>query len=97
MFPEDKLRAIREYLGGEFNSNNITDREDFDREAQTFRIDESNRIYLVTVTREFIDDNDAESISSILKRFPLKNRFDDPNVNRIVFAGPGEEIISVEN
>ena len=38
MFDEEKLEAIREYLRAEFNGSNITDKHDFDRDAQTFKL-----------------------------------------------------------
>ncbi len=94
MFDENKLEVIRKYLSAEFNTSEIADEEDFDREAQTFEFYESGRIYLVTVAREFIDDNDAESIIHILEKYPLKRFFDNPSVKSIVFNGPGQEIIS---
>ncbi len=90
MFDEDKLEAIREYLKHEFNSSNIIDKHDIDRDAQTFNINGSGKLYIVTVEREFIDDNDADTISHIMGRYALKNSFKNPKVKRLVFVGEGE-------
>ena len=76
MFPEDKLNVIREYLRSEFETENIDDKHDFDREAQTFRID-ADRLYLITVAREFIDDNDSAEITR------GKNLFFDPKNRQV--------------
>ena len=92
MFDADKLDAIEEYLKTEFNVSEIADKHDFDRQAQTFRITDSDRIYLVTFAREFIEDNDASAISHSLQRYTLKNRFENEKIKRLVFAGPGLEI-----
>ena len=89
MFDEEKLKAIAEYLETEFDILEIYDREDFDREAQTFRIDESNRIYLITVAREFIECYDAIQIASILSRDNLKRYFQNEEDRRLVFSGHG--------
>lgn len=93
MFDETKLNVIREYLRKEFNSTNITDIKD--SLGQKYRIDESNRIYILIFTTKFIEDNDATSIPSQLKRVNLKNRFDDEKVKTILFAGLGEEIVTL--
>jgi hypothetical protein len=89
MFDAEKLEAIREYLRINFNTSEITDREDFDRVGQTFRIVESNKIYTVTVAGEFIEDNDASAISIILRRHNLKSFFENEKVRELFFTSYG--------
>jgi hypothetical protein len=92
MFDKEKLKSIRKYLKEEFDTLKITDRYDSSRTSQTFKINQSNRIYIITVAGEFIEDNDAEAISNILNMYTLKKLFKVEKVRWLVFKGPGKEM-----
>ena len=62
----EKINVIREYLQSEFQACQVTDLEDHDYMAQTFRIMCEGAAYLVTVRRKFFDDNRAPRIGEEL-------------------------------
>ena len=89
MLEERKLEKIRKYLIQEFKECELDDRYDFDRIAQTFRLASGKVIYLVTVSREFIDDHSAKQISSILSSSNLSTYFQNKNVSRLILTTSG--------
>jgi hypothetical protein len=89
MLSEDKLSVIRNYLRTEFPGFDLEDRYDSDRIAQTFRLDEGQKIHLVTVSREFIDDHTPSEISMILQGSHLKQFFYGEKVTRVLVTSKG--------
>jgi hypothetical protein len=89
MFPEEKLSAVRNYLKSEFPDYAVDDQYDFDRVAWTFRLTLKDKIHLVTVAREFIDDHTPSEISNILQKHPLSQHFRQAKVARIVIRNSG--------
>jgi hypothetical protein len=92
MFDEKKLEAIRQYLETEFNTFAITDRYKPDSKVQEFSIVESYRIYPVTISGEFIEENDALAITAILKNYNFKGYFEKEGVRAIAFTSYREVI-----
>ncbi len=88
MFPEEKLNAVRSYLLSEFPNYSIDDRYDFDRIAQIFRV-YNDKIHLLTVSREFIDDHSASEISNILRQRNLGKYFQQKKGARIIVTNSG--------
>jgi len=66
-----RIEAVRQYLNEHFEDCEIADRYDFDRMAQTFRLNCEKHWYLVTVSEEFLDDTPETQISSKLNSFLL--------------------------
>jgi hypothetical protein len=95
MFDQEKLEEIREHLRKEFDVREITDEDDPDRNTHTFKFNISDRIYLLSFAKEFINDYDVDAIPMILAGISLKNFFEDEKVKKVVFREPGE-IITVE-
>jgi hypothetical protein len=92
-FEDNRLEAIREYLKTEFNTSDITDEYVSNIESQKFRIVDPNRIYILIIAGEFIEDYDAKAISRILKRYILKSLFEaDEKIRTLLFRAPGEKI-----
>ncbi len=89
MLPEEKLSVIRDYLRTEFAGFDLADQYDFDRIAQTFRLVKDQKIHLVTVRRNFIDDHTPSELSTILDRSHLKHYFSDEKISRIVVTQKG--------
>lgn len=92
MFPEDKLNAVRNYLKSEFPGYTIDDHYDFDRFAQTFRLTLGDKIHLVTVSREFIDDHSVSEISILLQGYNLSQYFKDEKVVRVIVTNSGVKL-----
>lgn len=86
MLSEEKLRVIRNYLKTEFKDFDLTDKYDFNRIAQTFRLVKGKKIHLVTVQRAFIDDYTPSEIAAILKRSCLKDFFLNEKISRLVIT-----------
>ena len=89
MLEKNKLEEIRKYLTQEFKEYELDDRYDFDRMAQTFRLVSGKVIYLVTVSREFIDDHSANQLSSILSSSNLSTYFQSKDVSRLIITTSG--------
>ena len=89
MFPEEKLSVIRNYLRIEFADFDLADQYDFDRIAQTFRLVKDQKIHLITVSKNFIDDHATSELSTHLAISNLKQYFDDKKVSRIVLTKQG--------
>jgi len=89
MFPEEKLNVVRNYLRNEFPGYDLHDRYDFDRVAHTFRLTSENKVHLVTVSREFLDDHNASEISSSLEKSQLGNCFQGENILRAIVTNHG--------
>ena len=91
MFSKDKLDAVRVSLKAEFPEYEMADQYDSDRYAQTFRLTKANdqRIFLVTVAREFLDDHEAAEISNILQRTPISGSFRSKHVSRVIISNSG--------
>lgn len=89
MFPEEKLSVIRNYLRIEFADFDLADQYDFDRIAQTFRLVKDQKIHLITVSKNFIDDHATSELSTHLAISNLKQYFDDEKVSRIVLTKKG--------
>jgi hypothetical protein len=94
MIPEDKLSVIRDYLRTEFPDFELDDRYDFDRIAQTFRLNAGQKTHLVTVSRKFIDDQTPARLSMILQESHLKQYFNNEKVARVLVTAEG---IGTEN
>lgn len=92
MFAEEKLNAVRNYLRGEFPSYAIHDQFDHDRYAQTFRLTQENKIHLVTVSREFLDDHSTSEILKSLERCHISQYFQKESVARVVVTNSGVKL-----
>ena len=82
---------MKTYLRAEFPDHEIADKYDSDRVAQTFRLTEENnqRILLITIAREFIDDHDAAGISSFLQSIRISDYFKPEDVYRVIVTNSG--------
>ena len=86
---EEKLNAVRNYLSAEFPDYTIDDLHDFDRIAQTFRLTTKDKIHLVTISREFLDDHSPFEITEILERSSFSKYFQLGDIARIIVTNTG--------
>ncbi len=89
MFPKEKLNVIANYLKAEFPGCDLDDRYEFERIAQTFRLDDGKKTYLVTVSRAFIDDHTPSKISKILESFQVRKYFNGDKISRVIITNKG--------
>lgn len=91
MFADDKLEAVKNNLKAEFPEYKLADKYDSERFAQTFRLTKENnqRILLITIAREFLDDHDAAGISSILQSTRISDHFKPEGVSRVIVTNLG--------
>lgn len=66
-----KITAVRDYLQRKFPTWAIEDRHETDTIAEVFTISNTttHHSYLVTVSREFLDDNSPQVIAQKLERW----------------------------
>ncbi|MBI5524434.1 MAG: hypothetical protein HY910_17555 [Desulfarculus sp.] len=83
MFDEEKLQIIRECLRNDFPEYNLADKNDFDRIAWTFRLTTNEKIYLITIGRDYMDDRSASEIKEHLTSFGLRELFNDNKIKRV--------------
>ncbi len=89
MFPDDKLEVIRRCLKTQFSEHDLADQYDFDRVAQTFRISNEKEIYLVTVSKEFIDDHSTSEIEEMINNSHLYQFFKSGDIGRVIITSKG--------
>ncbi len=89
MFPDDKLEVIRSCLKTQFPEHDLADQYNFDRLAQTFRISNEKEIYLVTVSKEFIDDHNTSEIEEIINESHLYQFFKSGDIARVILTTKG--------
>lgn len=71
MLDHDKVKAVREYLQGQFPTGKVEDRYDASSKSQVFRIHHEKTVYLTAIRQAFLDDHDAADIPAALARFHL--------------------------
>jgi hypothetical protein len=71
MLDQDKVKAVREYLQGQFPTGTVEDRYDASSRSQVFRIHRDRTLYLAAIRQTFLDDHDAAAIPAALARFHL--------------------------
>lgn len=83
------IAAVRRYLSDHFRDHEITDANDFDRHAHSFRITTANKVYLLTVADEFLDDTPAASIASALARRNVADELRSGSAARVIVTSTG--------
>ncbi|MGH8403465.1 MAG: hypothetical protein ACRESO_08710, partial [Gammaproteobacteria bacterium] len=83
-----KYAAIQQYLADKFPDSQIEQKNDFDRGAQSFKIEVTDSSLLLKIAGEFIDNN---NIDEILRRL------DDWNICALLGSEPGFGIMVTEN
>ena len=84
-----KLKAIRDFLKDAFEASEVSDTYDDKRFAQTFTVSDENKKYLVTLTRNFIDNHKADELPYDLKKTNIRDYFNDKNIKRVTIDTSG--------
>jgi len=77
MLDQEKVKAVREYLQGQFSNGTVEDRYDASRKSQVFRIQRQGTLYLTAIQQAFLDDHGAGDIPAALARFHLVEHLRD--------------------
>jgi hypothetical protein len=93
MLDPSKVRAVLSYLQGEFPEQTVHDSYDTERCAHSFRIDNDSVLYLVTVSREFLDDHGAAEIPSLLRQYALADMLKKAGRSRVLVTNTGRQIV----
>jgi excisionase family DNA binding protein len=90
-----RIEAVRQYLREHFQRCELADRYDFDRIAQTFRLECDKDWYLITVSRAFLDDNPETKIPGKLDSFSLVQFMTENPASRIVVTNRGLRVEAI--
>lgn len=90
-----KIQSIRDYLLKHFPSDNHDDQFDFDRDGQKFRIKTKDCIYLALVSREFVEDNESNTILSRLNKYDVRNILQSNPSALVIITNSGVRLESV--
>ena len=71
MLDQEKVKAAREYLEGQFPNGTVEDRYDASRKSQVFHIQRQGTLHLTAIQQAFLDDHAAGDIPAALARFHL--------------------------
>jgi len=63
----DKLQIVSDYLHAEFADCEIADRYDFDLDAHRFRMTKRGELFLLKISRAFLDDHTPAEIAAQLR------------------------------
>jgi hypothetical protein len=86
---DDKMTAVREYLGNEFPGYSITEAEEEETGMRHLKI-RSHRSYQVVVSDNFLADRDVETVRQDIEIGRLAERIREaPSGKRILLATSG--------
>ncbi len=86
----DKLQAIREYLFEHFPyAKHLDDKNDFDRFGHKFRIVTKDQVLLTSISRQFIEDNEASEIVKVLDKIGIVDLLKENPTATIVVKSDG--------
>lgn len=83
------VEVIRDYLKQEFPDLEIDDREDFDFHAQTFKIVDGDRIYILKVSIDFASDTDEESLKKLLNDEDVASHMRNGEFSSVMISNEG--------
>jgi len=87
-----KIESIRNYLQNKFPGAHHKDKDDFDREGHLFRITTPESVMLTSISRELIDDHEAETIISKLEKIDLPNLLINNSKSTVVVKSSGVDL-----
>ena len=88
----EKIDVVRAYLKSEFPKSEIDDRWEFNRDAQSFRVNHEQQQFLITVSLEFFRDYPASAIETQLSRFRLADAMKQAGNRRVIVTTKGLRI-----
>ena len=88
-FDASKIKAVRRYLKDEFPNENVDDAYNSDRFAQDFRIGHGASSCLVTISGEFLEDQRADEIGNVLRRWQLAQALRTAGRSRVIVTTKG--------
>lgn len=88
---EAKLTAIQQYLAEKFPGQEIEQKHDFDREAQSFKVHVTGATLLLKVTDEFTADNDIPQILHLFNRWAMADVLSKDKKLGVLVSGRGLE------
>ncbi len=77
MTEQEKIKAVREYLQGQFPNGTVEERYDASSRSQVFRIQRQGTLYLTAIQQPFLDDHGTGDIPAVLARFHLVEHLRD--------------------
>jgi hypothetical protein len=89
MIDQEKIKAVHGYVKDEFQGCLIEDTYDKLRTVQTFRIIYEESIFLITILREFFDDNSPSDIPALLRSFLLAEHLRDIGSTPLIVTKEG--------
>lgn len=82
----DKIAAVYDYLGEEFQDSGIEDRFDAARDARLFTITTGKFTRTVVIKRDFFENNTVQTVRNVLKGFLLAEHIRECDFPLVVTA-----------
>jgi hypothetical protein len=93
---EEKYAAIAGYLSKKFPDCELEQQHDFDRGAQTFKVQihAKPNTLLLKVSDEFVGDNNTSEILRLIDRWELAKHLCNEKSHGVLITGGGLELFS---